>query len=514
MHARRIGFFGSIRFRLTAWYTLLLALVIVVVGFTLSSLLERELRADVDERLERTANRILDLTQAEFVVRGPFDEGEIQVSIPPLDPIARPGQVVQVLQIIDGRFFLLDQTSDLEGRVLPSADIEPGSTELRYRTAEFDDADVRTALLPIVSADDRLTLGVIIVVEPLDPVYRTLDLLQELLVLGGGVGLALAAVGGWLLAGRALKPVDHVTATATAIAKSGGSPQALSTRLIVPETGDELARLAATFNQMLDQIEQAFTVQRRFIADASHELRTPLTAIRGNIDVLLRQAKIDEMPSRADTIEALDDVRRESTRMARLLGDLLTLARADAPAADADLRREPVALDVVARDAVTTARALSAGQRMTLDAPRPITVLADPDRLQQLLLVLLDNAIRYTPPDGEIAVSVRRDGDLARLAVSDTGAGIADEHLPYLFDRFYRADTARGRAGGGTGLGLAIARAIARGHGGEIAVSSVLGAGSVFTVTLPAAPAPLATRSDQVTAPIATAPRREEEGSS
>jgi signal transduction histidine kinase len=318
--------------------------------------------------------------------------------------------------------------------------------------------------------------------------HRTLSSFRRLLVGASLVGIALATVGGWLLAGRALRPVDRITATAAAIATERATPSALAARLDVPASGDEVARLAATFNQMLDRIEQAFAAQRRFIADASHELRTPLTAIRGNIDVLLRQATLDEMPARADTLEALADVRREASRMARLLEDLLTLARADAPAADSSLAREPVPLDEVARDALQTARGLATGQHLTLDAPAPVVVLADPDRLQQLVLILLENAIRHTPPDGTIAVTVERTGNDARLTVRDTGEGIAPEHLPHIFERFYRADTARDRSRGGTGLGLAIAQAMTRVYGGDIGVVSTPGQGSAFTVTLPAAP--------------------------
>jgi signal transduction histidine kinase len=239
---------------------------------------------------------------------------------------------------------------------------------------------------------------------------------------------------------------------------------------------------------MLDRLEEAFKAQRRFIADASHELRTPLTAIRGNIDVLLRQASSGTIDS-ADLSDAMDDLRRESARMSRLIEDLLTLARSDAPP-DLAARQAPVRLDTVAEDALRIASSLTTGQRLRLDAAEPVTIYAERDRITELLLILIDNAIRHTPPGGEIVVSVERTGSDARVTVRDTGEGIAPEDLPYVFERFYRAGAARDRATGGTGLGLAIAQSIARLHGGEIRVTSARGAGAVFTVSLPLARLP------------------------
>ena len=188
---------------------------------------------------------------------------------------------------------------------------------------------------------------------------------------------------------------------------------------------------------------------------------------------------------------ALDDIRRESDRMRRLLDDLLLLARADAdagtdPAGTTTIRREPVRLDEIAAEAVRSAAALASGQVLELEAPRGVEVPGDPDRLHQLVMILLDNAIRHTPPGGRIRVAVAATPDgQARIAVRDEGEGIAPEHLPHLFERFYRADGARGRSSGGTGLGLAIAQAICRAHGGEISVTSAPDQGATFLVTLP-----------------------------
>jgi two-component system OmpR family sensor kinase len=472
---RRFSARSSIRFRLTAWYTLLLAAMIFSVGFSLSELVERQIRQDVDDRLLQTVRNIVPYVNVQF-----FQRGGVSIALPPLNPITSPGQLVQVISP-DGS--IVQQSEGQEADPLPASPLSGDSKRIEYRTAEFGGTNVRTITFPMFIEHTNTLVGGIVVGESLAPVERTLALLRRLLLLASPVGLVVAAIGGWLLAGRALRPVDRITATAASIASGSGNSASLATRLDVPDTGDELARLALTFNQMLDRLEETFNLQRRFVADASHELRTPLTAIRGNIDVLLRQASTGTIDA-ADLSDALDDLRRESARMSRLIEDLLTLARSEAPPDDRS-RRSLIRLDGVADDALRTASSLTTGQRLHLVTAEPITVVADRDRIEELLLILIDNAIRHTPAGGEILVSVERVGQTARLTVRDTGEGIAPEDLPHVFERFYRAGTARDRATGGTGLGLAIAQSIARLHGGEITVTSARGAGATFTVTLP-----------------------------
>jgi signal transduction histidine kinase len=319
---------------------------------------------------------------------------------------------------------------------------------------------------------------------------ETLNSLRQVLLVTSGLGLALALAGGWVLAGRVLRPVDRVTAAAAAIAAGDGTATSLRSRLPVPPTNDEMARLSSTFNAMLDRLEASFRAQERFVADASHELRTPLTAIRGNVDVLLRQVRGGwHLFDAGDVALGLDDVRRESDRMRRLLDDLLLLARADAvgdAGQSAALHLAPVRLDEVAAEAVRSAESLATGQILELEAPRGVTVNGDRDRLHQLVMILLDNAIRHTPPGRRVRVAVAATPDgAARLAVRDEGEGIAPEHVAHIFERFYRADGARGRSSGGTGLGLAIARAICDAHGGVIEVASAPGHGTMFIATLP-----------------------------
>jgi len=252
----------------------------------------------------------------------------------------------------------------------------------------------------------------------------------------------------------------------------------LSSRIEAPPHRDELGRLAGTFNEMLASLEAASRAQQRFVSDASHELRAPLTAIQGNLELLRRHRAMPE----TERDEALTEVERESTRLSRLVADLLVLARADA---GVSLKRCPVDLDAVVLEAYKEARHLSQGQALTLDPFEPARVEGDEDRLKQLLLILLDNALKYTAATGHVTLGLHRRETEVEIVVRDTGVGIAPEDVPLVFERFYRADPARSRDPGGTGLGLPIARWIVEQHEGEILLDSQLGQGTTVTVRLP-----------------------------
>jgi len=265
-----------------------------------------------------------------------------------------------------------------------------------------------------------------------------------------------------------------MTQTAQTIALS----QDLSRRIESPPRLDELGRLARTFNEMLESIETAYHTQQRFVSDASHELRAPLTAIQANLELLHRQSTMSE----TEREETLTEVERESARLARLVADLLVLARADA---GTSLHHRPVDLDTVVLEAFRGARHLSQGQQLVLDSLEPARVEGDEDRLKQLVLILLDNAIKYTLGDGQIILGLRCQNHSVEILVRDTGIGIAPEDLPLVFERFYRADPARNYDLGGTGLGLPIARWIVKQHSGEIWLKSQPGQGTTAIVRLP-----------------------------
>jgi two-component system, OmpR family, sensor kinase len=318
------------------------------------------------------------------------------------------------------------------------------------------------------------TIGYIEALTPLGRLDASIQAFRITLPILGLTSLAAALIGSWAIAGRALQPVARMTQTAQTITLS----QDLSSRIETPTHHDELGRLAKTFNEMLESIEAASRTQQRFVSDASHELRAPLTAIQGNLELLRRHRNMPE----AEREEALAEVTREANRLSRLVADLLALARADT---GVPLKHRLLELDEVVLDAFREARQLSQGQTLTVDQFEPIQVIGDEDRLKQLVLILLDNALKYTPAHGHVTLGLQRQETGSKITVRDTGVGIPPEDLPHVFERFYRADPARSRDPGGTGLGLPIARWIVEQHGGKITLESQPGQGTIATVYLP-----------------------------
>jgi signal transduction histidine kinase len=296
------------------------------------------------------------------------------------------------------------------------------------------------------------------------------------------VALVLAGLAVWLLTRRAMRPLEHLASTAAAIATT----QDHTRRLAGPSTADEIGRLTTMINGMLQALEDAYRrvedlndLQRQFLADVSHELRTPLTIILSSLDLIAKMGASDpEFQART-----LADMRVEADRMARMVTQLLLLARTDA---GAGVAREPLLLADVLADVCRQVSPTATGATLCcegLDRLESAVVSANRDYLTQLFLILLDNAFKYTPADGRIAVTAALHGEQAAVAVADTGVGIGAGDLPRIFERFYRGANANGARG--MGLGLAIARRLAEAHDGSIAVESEQGRGSRFTVTLP-----------------------------
>lgn len=316
-------------------------------------------------------------------------------------------------------------------------------------------------------------------IEALTPLVSVDAALQDFRVLFPLLGLGslfVALLGSWAIATGALRPISTLIQTAHDIRLSHD----LSRRVPTPTSSghDELAKLAATFNAMLASIESAYQTQKRFVADASHELRAPLTALRGNLELLRHHPTM----SSDEREEALNEMERESSRLMRLVSDLLVLARADA---GIRLTRTPLDLDVLILDAFRTAHQLAHGQRLVLEPFEPVRIAGDGDRLTQLLLILIDNAIKYTSTEGQVTLGLQHYGTGTDILVRDTGIGIAPEDVPHVFERFYRAEPARRLDPSGTGLGLAIAQWITRQHEGTITVESQLGQGTLIRVRFP-----------------------------
>lgn len=364
------------------------------------------------------------------------------------------------------------------------------------------------------SAHTSQVVGVVLVAKSQQDVNGALGTLGRTLFVADIVAIVIALLIGWLIAETSLRPIATITRTASAIARDA-SAAGLGTRVTYRGAKDEVGELASTFNEMLASLEQVAEAQRRFVSDASHELRAPLTIIRGNLEMLRQTPDHAE----ADRSEIIDDAYLEAERMSTLVSDLLLLARVDAASAsrgaratqlDEQLsgRREAVEMDQFVMDLFhsgqTHLRALRKQIRLSVIDIAPVTVMADPGQLRQLGMILLDNAIKYTPTNGQIRLSLEQVGSKAVFTISDTGIGISAEDLPHIYKRFWRADRARERDEHGSGLGLAIAQWIAQAHHGEINVQSAPGKGSVFTVTLPA----MMRLSDQSGPKVATGRRK------
>jgi signal transduction histidine kinase len=395
------------------------------------------------------------------------------VYLPNADVFATADIFVQ-LSTVEGDIFSRSENLGNQQLVIPQDQLE------RVKGGEAVPSDfivngtrLRAYVAPITTRSGQV-VGFIQLAQSLRTVDATLRGLASLIIISIAAGLATATIGGWFIAGNILEPIDRVTLTAQKITRA----RDLGRRIDVPQTIDEVGRLALTFNEMLSRIEELFRAQQRFVADVSHELRSPLTAVRGNLDLLKRGAAEDPA-ERAQMIEAMDS---ETARMSRLVSDLLLLARQDA---GIPIAKQPIELDTLLLEVFRQAQLTARGVKLTLGAEDQAMIVGDRDRLKQVLINLVDNALKYTPQGGEVILGLTKDDAWVKISVRDTGIGIAPDHIPNLFDRFYRVDKARSRDAGGTGLGLAIAKSVVDAHNGKIQVESELGKGSTFTVWLP-----------------------------
>ena len=474
----------SIRVRLTLWYTTVLAGILLILGLTIY----RTFVASLDSEINRTLDQVaLDL-QGAYTGEQPFFFGGQRIVVPRLNTFSLSSIYVQVWDVAG---HLQARSDNVAAYPLP---LDPQAVEHQVSqrriadvTVRDSDARLRVLTIPLLTPEQRL-VGWIQIGTSADTLYSARRQLLLTLLRGSLVGVLLAALMGALLARRALRPIHTITQTALQITRADD----LDRRIVHTGPPDEVGQLADAFNEMLERLERIFIAQRRFVADVSHELRTPLTTIRGNADLLRRMGCTDSA--------SLDAILSESDRMIRMVNDLLMLARADA--GYLPVSREPVAIDALLVEIAHQARVL-AGERLTvaLECPalpdkEPLIVMGDADRLRQLVLNLVDNAIKHTPDGGRVSLCLTRQQEWVCLSVTDTGEGIPPQDLPYIFDRFYRAEKSRARQsttpgasrGSGAGLGLSIAQWIAHAHGGYIEVESQEGQGSTFRVWLPLAP--------------------------
>jgi len=451
-----------LRIRITAWYFLVLAMGFSLFGVIAFYAMRSSILETVDENLQDQIQGVRELFARESgkaaLARDLAEDEQI-----------RAGSDLLQVSDQDGHWIYRSATMSHYGPATP------GAARTAFTTEQPNGVPLRVLTLPLQAAGETY---IVQLAYPLDDFNEALARFRRILFLASPLLLLLASVGGYWLSRRALGPVDQVTREARSI-----SAQNLSSRLAVPNTGDELQRLSETLNAMLERLEQAFRRITQFTADASHELRTPVALMRTRAEITLRRSRSEE-EYRETLRRILEDLQRTSS----LIENLMLLARADS--GTAALERARIDMMESVNEACLEGRALAESKQISLEAAlpeSPVWVYGDANSLRRLFLILLDNAVKYTPPQGRITLTLRSDDGCAWVEVRDTGIGIAAQDLPHIFERFFRADPARSRQTGGTGLGLSIGKWIAEAHGGTISASSRPGGGSAFEVRLPLA---------------------------
>ncbi|MEK7773080.1 MAG: ATP-binding protein [Deltaproteobacteria bacterium] len=466
----------TIRTRLTIWYVSLLTVSLIAFGSAFSYILSEIFMRRIDSQITSVANMMVHTVYrptGEIFLPRDFD-----IILERFFGIRTAGNYIQVL---DRNGHVVARSSNLQGfslalskETLSNARAGKATYEIVRKVGRYP---VRVVTKPLM-LNKRDLAGIIQVGSSLEGMEEVFHSMVYIFAFGILASVMIASAVGYFLARKALKPVADIIDMTRRIRAEN-----LNERITIPVSQDEIGRLADTINGMIARLAKSFNQIRQFTADASHELKTPLTILKGEMEVALRsKGGVEYMKA------ALKSGLEEIDRMNYIVRNLLELARMDMEKGAAS-PRGPVGLDKIVAERVEQLRriALDSGVEMSIIKDMPATVAGDPVRLGQLVFNLLDNALKYTPRGGEIEVSLEREGDTAVLMVKDTGAGIAREDLPCIFDRFYRADKARTGGIGGAGLGLSICKEIIEAHGGAIGVESEAGKGSVFTVKLPIA---------------------------
>jgi two-component system, OmpR family, sensor kinase len=449
----------SLRLRLTLLYTTLLGGVLLLFGTLVYGLISFTLLEQFDNILKQSTEQLISVLQVNSFNQ--FNPRLVANFKPAENLIFQVWDVNHGLQI--ARPASIQTPLDAVGLV---------NDDPMFNTTLINQMHLRVFSVPIQSS--RGPVGVVQVavnLALLDIIQRVLSVVLIILTV---LAMVITGVASWLVNGRTLSRLETITLVATNITRADD----LSRRIPVHGSeDDEVGKLIRAFNQTLERLEQLFTSQRRFIADVSHEFRTPLTVIKGNIGLIRRIGQIDE--------ESLTSIEGEVDRLTRLVGDMLLLAQAESGRLPLDMK--PTELDTLLLEVYQQMRML-AGERLQIrlvDIDQ-VQVNGDHDRLKQVLLNLVGNAMQYTPVGGQITLALRKSSERAQVIISDNGPGIPAQDLPHIFERFYRGEKSRTRSKGtGFGLGLSIAYWIINNHNGIIEVNSVEGKGTTFSVWLP-----------------------------
>jgi signal transduction histidine kinase len=449
-----------LRLRLTLLYSLLMGGVLLIFGAAAFLLVDTVLLSQVDDKLTVTGGEFMAISSVNNLK-------EVKFGVMPADmEVDVHAQVWGLDEILQDSYGSLGQSG------LPFDTLSNRTNRPRFRETIMDGHPLRVLSIPLAQGGNQV--AVLQVAAPLDSIETARTYLAYVLLVTWLYGVVIAGVVTWFTLGITLAPIKTIVDTAEHINRADD----LSRR--IPHQGlndDEIGSLVNTFNQTLERLEGLFTSQQRFLTDVSHELRTPLTVIKGNVDLIRRMKQFDE--------ESLISIDQEAGRLTRLVGGLLMLAQAES--GKLPLNFKPVELDILLTEVFQEMWVIAGNKvHVHLNEIDQIQVNGDRDKLKQVLINLVANAIQYTPPGGDVFMSVSNYGDQARIICRDTGPGISSEDLPHIFERFYRAEKSRtrGRATG-FGLGLSITKWIVEHHGGRIEVESKEDKGTTFAIWLP-----------------------------
>jgi heavy metal sensor kinase len=470
---------ASLRARVTSWYVGLLSISLIVFGACIYFGVQRYLEASLQHSLANEAGSIAITFLDQFETKGnTWLAQELAESYPQ----SGNAQVVRVsrLGLGDGYQVLYPSADaiggDSEGLTLPPA-VHLQAPEFKSETGGHG------ATLVVYSLPYKSRSGTRYLVETSvshAPITELLHNLLMLLLILTPVVLFPAGIGGYLMMTQPLKPVVSLTLKAERIGVAE-----FGERLPVIPTGDELERLSHSLNRMISRLEDALDHNRRFSADVSHELRTPLTILRGELEHVIQLPDL-----RAEVVDSVGSALEEIERLARIVENLLAISRLDS--GGAGIERHPFELAGLSRMTTDQMQLLASEKRISLTcrSTDSVQAIGDETRIKQVLVNLLDNAIKYTRTNGHVVVSVEAQGNSALLTVTDDGIGIPAESLPHVFERFYRAEKARSRGCEGFGLGLSLVEAVCRAHGGEASIESTEGRGTTVRVRLPLSDGP------------------------